>query len=104
MLKREKLQKEYISQSLHLTQTELINAFDTIDLFSTQSIADDQLRMMFMCCHSSISPDSQIALILKTLCGFSISEIAKSFLTNNESINKRLVRARKAIRNDSISI
>ncbi len=79
-------------------------AFDILqtDFFSEDQILDDQLRMMFVCCHPSISHDSQIALILKTLCGFNINEIAKSFLTNKESINKRLVRARKTIRENEI--
>jgi RNA polymerase sigma-70 factor (ECF subfamily) len=46
--------------------------------------------------------DSQVALILKTLCGFSISEIAKAFLTTDENVNNRLVRARQKIREDKI--
>lgn len=101
-IKREKYQEKFISESLYFSKTQQIFEQDLADFFSEESISDDQLRMMFMCCHPSISKDSQIALILKTLCGFSISEIAKSFLTNNESINKRLVRARKTIREDEI--
>jgi predicted RNA polymerase sigma factor len=58
--------------------------------------------MMFTCCHPSISADSQVALTLKTLCGFGIPEIAKAFLTTDENINKRLVRARQKIREDKI--
>jgi RNA polymerase sigma-70 factor (ECF subfamily) len=58
--------------------------------------------MIFTCCHPAISPDSQIALALKTLCGFSIPEIAKAFLTTEENVNKRLVRARQKIRDDKI--
>jgi RNA polymerase sigma-70 factor (ECF subfamily) len=58
--------------------------------------------MIFTCCHESISIDSQIALALKTLCGFSISEIAKAFLTTEENINKRLVRARQTLREKKI--
>lgn len=71
-------------------------------IFSDQEILDDQLRMMFTCCHPAISSDSQVALTLKTLCGFSISEIAKAFLTTDENVNKRLVRARQKIREDKI--
>ena len=59
--------------------------------------------MMFVCCHSSISENSQIALILKILCGFSISEIANAFFTSNETINKRLVRGRKQLRENKVS-
>jgi RNA polymerase sigma factor (sigma-70 family) len=72
-------------------------------LFSEEVIDDDQLRMIFTCCHPAISSDSQIILALKTLCGFSIPEIAKAFLTAPENINKRLVRARQKIRQAGIS-
>ncbi len=57
---------------------------------------------MFTCCHPSIHSDSQVALALKTLCGFSIPEIAKAFITTEENISKRLVRARKSIRDANI--
>lgn len=67
-------------------------------LFSEQEILDDQLSMLFTCCHPAISPDSQIALALKTLCGFNIPEIARSFLTTEENIRKRLTRAKQGIR------
>ncbi len=101
VLNRDKYCQQYVSESLGSTKK---NAeLNLIDSFSEDSISDDQLRMMFMCCHPSISEDSQIALVLRTLCGFSISEIAKAFLTNNENINKRLVRARKTIRLNRIS-
>lgn len=70
--------------------------------FSEKEIQDDQLRMIFTCCHPAITSDSQIALALKTLCGFSIPEIASAFLTPQENINKRLVRARKTLREQQI--
>lgn len=68
-----------------------------------QSLKDNQLTMMFVCCHPAIPQTSQIALMLKTLCGLSISEIANAFLTTSETINKRLVRARKVLREHQIS-
>lgn len=101
-IKRKKHQDNYISESLFLSKVQEPSQFNSDAFFSEENISDDQLRMMFVCCHPAISKDSQIALILKTLCGFNISEIAKSFLTNNESINKRLVRARKTIRENNI--
>ncbi len=58
---------------------------------------------MFVCCNPQISESSQICLILKILCGFSISEIANSFFTSTETINKRLVRGRKQLRTNNIS-
>ena len=61
-------------------------------------IRDDQLRMMFSCCHPELSTDAQVTLILKTLCGFSVSEIAHALLATDDSIEKRLGRARKLLR------
>ena len=58
-------------------------------------IADDRLRMMFVCCHPVLPPDAQVALALKTLCGFSAAEIGKAFLTTEVATAKRLTRARQ---------
>jgi RNA polymerase sigma factor (sigma-70 family) len=102
IINREKYKRQYSSDVVHLLRSEWTAEPAVNHLFSEKEILDDQLRMMFTCCHPSISPDSQIALILKTLCGFSIPEIAKAFLTNDENINKRLVRARQKIRESKI--
>ncbi|HEU0175742.1 MAG TPA: sigma-70 family RNA polymerase sigma factor [Blastocatellia bacterium] len=63
-----------------------------------KEIQDDQLRMMFSCCHPELSTEAQAQLILKTLCGFSVSEIAHAFLVSENAIEKRLGRARKLFR------
>ncbi len=102
ILNREKYKREYSSDVAHYLQSEWTVEPAFNHLFSEQEIQDDQLRMIFTCCHPSIFSDSQIALALKTLCGFSISEIAKAFLTTDENINKRLVRARQNIRDANI--
>jgi len=65
---------------------------------SEHDIKDDRLRMMFVCCHPAIAEESQVALALKTLCGFSAAEIARAFLTNEATIAKRLTRAKQRIR------
>jgi RNA polymerase sigma factor (sigma-70 family) len=103
IVNREKYKREYATQTAHYFKSESTINAALENLFSESEIRDDQLRMMFTCCHPSISGDSQIALTLKTLCGFSLSEIAKAFLTTEENINKRLVRARQKIRDDKIS-
>ena len=74
-----------------------------IDL-SPQNINDSQLQMMIAICHPSISPEAQIALSLRILCGFGVQEIADAFLTNKEIINKRLFRAREKLREEKIKI
>lgn len=63
-----------------------------------REIFDDQLRMMFSCCHPALSSDAQVTLILKTLCGFSVAEIANALLSSEDSVEKRLGRARKVLR------
>lgn len=98
IVNREKYKRKYSSEAAHHLQSEWTVEPALNHIFTAKEIADDQLRMIFTCCHPSISSDSQIALTLKTLCGFSIAEISKAFLTNEESIKKRLVRARKTIR------
>src|SRR5437773_6792 len=71
-------------------------------IFADQEIADDRLRMMFVCCHPLIPTEAQVALALKTLCGFSPAEIAKAFLTTEAAIAKRLTRAKQKIREAQI--
>src|SRR5262245_49926655 len=72
------------------------NAKNPIDeLFLSSEIADSQLRMMFVCCHPALPEESQIALTLKTLCGFSVDEIARALLTTEANIKKRLARSKR---------
>ena len=63
-----------------------------------ETIADDRLRLMFVCCHPIIPQDDQVALTLKTLCGFSPAEIARAFLSTEAAVQKRLTRAKLRIR------
>src|ERR1700748_3749665 len=74
-----------------------------IDL-SPENINDSQLQMMFAICHPSISSEAQIGLSLRILCGFGIQEIAEAFLTNKETINKRLFRAKEKLREEKTKI
>ncbi len=77
----------------------------TVDQFFLESeIEDSQLRMFFACCHPSIPQESQIALVLKTLCGFGVDEIARAFLSNEETIAKRLYRAKEKLRSETITL
>lgn len=76
----------------------------TIDeYFKEEEVLDDQLRMMFACCHPLINREGQIALIQKTLCGFSVAQIARAFITTPDTIEKRLYRARQTFREKEIS-
>ena len=74
------------------------------DLFLESEIQDSVLRMIFACCHPSIPEESQIALSLKTLCGLSVPEIAKAFLASEDTIAKRIYRAKEKIIEDRIEL
>ena len=74
-----------------------------IDL-SDKNFNDSQLQMLFATCHPAISTEAQIGLSLRILCGFGIEEIANALLTNKETINKRLFRAKEKLRVEKVKI
>jgi len=65
---------------------------------------DDELRMMLMCCHPALPEESRTALTLKTVCAFSVDEIARAFVTKSETIAQRIVRAKRLIRDEKIAM
>lgn len=97
-LRREARGLELLKENAALLRSEWTLSTTVGEALSEPTIADDQLRMMFACCHPSLPREQQVALALKTLCGFSVPEIARAFMTNEETINKRLYRAREAFR------
>ncbi len=66
------------------------------------SIDDDRLRLLFTCCHPALSLEARVALTLRTLAGLTTGEIARAFLVQEETMAKRLVRAKGKIRNAGI--
>ena len=71
---------------------------------SVENISDSQLQMLFAICHPAIPTEAQIGLALRILCGFGIDEIATAFLTNKETVNKRLFRAKEKLRLEKVKI
>jgi RNA polymerase sigma-70 factor (ECF subfamily) len=71
-------------------------------VFDETEIQDDRLRMIFACCHPQVPQDAQVALALKTLCGFDTAEIASAFLSSEAAVAKRLTRAKQRIREAQI--
>lgn len=72
--------------------------------FSEQNIKDSQLQMLFAICNPAIASEAQIGLALRILCGFGIDEIAEAFLSNKETINKRLFRAKEKLRIEKVKM
>ena len=103
-IRKYRRQQTFASDIDPLLESEYTAAFTLDACFQEEEIRDDQLRMMFACCHPAIGREGQIALIMKTLCGFSIPQIARAFITSTETIAKRLYRARLAFRENNISL
>lgn len=76
-------------------------ASDAIEL-DDESVADDQLRLIFTCCHPALSPDARMALTLREVCGLTTEEIARAFLTTPSTLAQRIVRAKSKIRDARI--
>jgi len=72
--------------------------------FSEENINDSLLRMIFVVCHPKLSIDSQVTLALRILFGFGIDEISSALLSNKESINKRLFRAKKTLKDNHVEL
>ena len=67
-----------------------------------ESVEDDRLRLIFTCCHPALSPDAQVALTLREVCGLTTEEIARAFLTPAPTLAQRIVRAKAKIRDAKI--
>ena len=65
-------------------------------------VEDDQLRLIFTCCHPALSPDARVALTLREVCGLTTEEIARAFFTGAPTLAQRIVRAKAKIRDARI--
>ena len=74
------------------------------DPYLEDQLRDDELRMIFMCCHPEIPRDARVALSLKTVGGFGVREIARAFLADDTAIAQRLVRAKRLIRERRLTL
>lgn len=97
-IRREKVFQDKQPQIIGVIEQWGDDGDDTNSPAFENELKDGRLRLMFACCHPLIAQESQTALALKTLCGFSPAEIAKAFLTSEAAIAKRLTRARQKIR------
>lgn len=96
VVRREKVFRNKEAEIVHLIEGQ--NPAPDASVLAEQEITDDRLRLMFACCHPAIPAEAQVALALKTLCGFNAAEISRAFLTTEAAIAKRLTRAKQRIR------
>ncbi len=75
-----------------------LNATGAEEVIETSAVDDDMLRLIFTCCHPSFSPEVQVALTLRTVCGLTTAQVARAFLVSEDAMGQRLVRAKQKIR------
>jgi len=97
VLRRQRTARTFAPELGRLLETEWTLAPIVQELFEPEAIKDDQLRMMFSCCHPRLPEEAQVALVLHILCGFSTSEIAAAFVSSRAAIEKRISRAKKVL-------
>ena len=79
-----------------------VAVYDTAAWADEESVEDDQLRLIFTCCHPALAADAQVALTLREVCGLTTEEIAQAFLTPAPTLAQRIVRAKGKIRDARI--
>jgi RNA polymerase sigma-70 factor (ECF subfamily) len=97
VLRRERTARTFAPEMGRLLETEWTIAPIVDEAFAAHTIRDEQLRMMFSCCHPQLPEEAQVALILNILCGFGANEIAGAFLTGRAAIEKRISRGKKVL-------
>src|SRR2546427_5731326 len=77
---------------------QLASSTSDAEAWDDASVEDDQLRLIFTCCHPALSPEAQVAMTLREVCGLTTEEIARAFLTKPSTVAQRIVRAKAKIR------
>ncbi|MGD8349031.1 MAG: RNA polymerase sigma factor [Gammaproteobacteria bacterium] len=91
-----------LNTPLETIQETLVDLDDDPARQDEQSIADDQLRLIFTCCHPALSPEARSALTLREVCGLTTEEIARAYLVTPGTLAQRIVRAKSKIRDTKI--
>ena len=84
--------------SLPALAQHLATSTSDAEAWDDKSIEDDQLRLIFTCCHPALPPEAQVAMTLREVCGLTTEEIARAFLTKPPTVAQRIVRAKAKIR------
>jgi RNA polymerase sigma-70 factor (ECF subfamily) len=98
-IRRDKLFRTKIADELAGVDGGVAEAIDEGD---AEVFGDDRLRLIFTCCHPALNEEARIALTLREVCGLSTQAVARAFLTGEETMAQRLVRAKKKIRDAGI--
>jgi RNA polymerase sigma-70 factor (ECF subfamily) len=97
VLRRERTARTFAPELSRMLDAEVTIAPAVDEAFADSAIRDEQLRMMFSCCHPRLPEEAQVALVLNILCGFGAGEIAAAFLASRAAIEKRITRAKRTL-------
>jgi len=97
VLRRDRTARTFEPELSRFVQSEWTLAPAVAELFATDAIKDDLLRMMFSCCQARLPEEAQVTLILHILCGFSVGEVANAFVSTHAATEKRITRAKKVL-------
>ena len=97
VIRRDRTARTYAPEMGRLLESEWTIAPVVEEAFAAHAIRDEQLRMMFSCCHPRLAEEAQVALVLNILCGFGAGEIAAAFLAGRAAVEKRIARGKKVL-------
>src|SRR5215475_4803894 len=97
ILRRERTARTHEPELSRMLQSEWTLAPVVKDMFTENAINDEQLRMMFCCCHPRLPEEAQVMLVLHILCGFGVHEVASAFVTSYAAVEKRIPRVKKVL-------
>jgi len=97
VVRRERTARTFAPELARVLESEWTLVPAVNEAFGLSTIRDEQLRMMFSCCHPRLPEETQVALVLNILCGFGAGEIASAFLAGRAAVEKRLSRGKKAL-------
>ena len=97
VVRKERTVQRFAPELARALESEWTLAPTVDEAFATSTIRDEQLRMMFSCCHPKLTQETQVALVLNILCGFGAHEIASAFLTSRAAMEKRVARGKKVL-------
>lgn len=98
----DRLRREATRHERHRQSVEMFGPDESGEEEGDMIFADDQLRLVFTCCHPALAPSAQVALTLRLIAGLSTAEIARAFLVPEATMAQRLVRAKAKIRGANI--
>ena len=97
VFRRERTASKFAPELQHMIESEWTLRPAVEELFLPPALKDDELRMMFSCCHPLLAEEVQVALILNLLCGFGAEEIARIYLASTSAMQKRIARGKKSL-------